>query len=284
MHGADDAAARRGVLVVDADLRRASQHRAGAWPAAGGGPVRRRARRRRQQPGRHRRGRRRGSPRPTPRCTCCTGRARRGSGAAYVAGFRWGLDARLRRARRDGRRRLAPARAAARRCWPPWRTPTWCSGSRWVAGRAVCRTGRPRAGCCRAAATPTCGWRSGWGCATRPAVSARSAASTLETIDLARRRQPRLLLPGRPGLAGGAAAAPRSSRCRSTFVEREHGALEDERGHRARGAVAGDTCGASQPRLAAGRGPCWAPTGEGDDAWAPCSSCCSCWCRSWRST
>ena len=40
-----------------------------------------------------------------------TGKA--GLGAAYIAGFDWGLDARLRRPRRDGRRRLARAGAAA---------------------------------------------------------------------------------------------------------------------------------------------------------------------------
>ena len=52
-------------------------------------------------------------PPPTTRCTCCTARGKEGLGAAYLAGFRLGHRARLRRAGRDGRRRLAPARGTA---------------------------------------------------------------------------------------------------------------------------------------------------------------------------
>ena len=48
-----------------------------------------------------------------------------GLGAAYLHGFRVALDARLRRDRRDGRRRVPPARAAAPAARPRCRRPTW---------------------------------------------------------------------------------------------------------------------------------------------------------------
>ena len=64
-------------------------------------------------------------PPPTRRSACCTAPRRRGLGAAYLHGFRVALDARLRRGRRDGRRRLPPARAAAAAAGRAARTPTW---------------------------------------------------------------------------------------------------------------------------------------------------------------
>ena len=111
---------------------------------------------RRQLPGRHRRGRRRARRAPTRRCTSCTGRGKEGLGAAYLAGFGWALDRGYDVAGRDGRRRLAPARAAARAAGRRSRTPTWssapggCPAARWSTGRCTAR-------CSRSAATSTPG-------------------------------------------------------------------------------------------------------------------------------
>ena len=57
--------------------------------------------------------RRRAGRRRRRRCTSLHRPGKEGLGAAYLAGFGWALDDGLRRAGRDGRRRLAPARAAA---------------------------------------------------------------------------------------------------------------------------------------------------------------------------
>ena len=62
---------------------------------------------------------------------------KQGLGAAYLAGFGWALDARLRRRGRDGRRRLAPARAAARAARRRSSDADLVIGSRWVRGGAV---------------------------------------------------------------------------------------------------------------------------------------------------
>ena len=106
-----------------------------------------------------------------------------GLGAAYLAGFGWALDRGYDVAGRDGRRRLAPARAAAPRCWPPSRTPTWCSApagcpaARWSTGRCTAR-------CSRAAATSTPGCC--WACrsATPPAATGVYRAAALKELDL----------------------------------------------------------------------------------------------------
>ena len=123
-----------------ADVQREGQRRARRRPAACGRPRRRRPRRRRRQPGRDRRPGRRsrgdGPPDPgdAPVEQAGTRRGVRGR-------VRLGTGARLRRAGRDGRRRLAPARAAAR--------PAGCPvggrpGARLAVGarRATSSTGR----------------------------------------------------------------------------------------------------------------------------------------------
>ncbi len=51
--------------------------------------------------------------------------AKGGLGAAYIAGFGWGLADGLRRAGRDGRRRLARSGAAAPVAAARWTAPTW---------------------------------------------------------------------------------------------------------------------------------------------------------------
>ena len=88
-------------------------------------------------PGRHRRR----SPTPsrpaTRRCTSSTGPARRGWAPPTSPGSAWALDAGLRRRGRDGRRRLAPPRAPARRCSPRPRDADAVIGSRWVRGGSV---------------------------------------------------------------------------------------------------------------------------------------------------
>ena len=78
-----------------------------------------------------------GWPRPTGRSRCCTATEKDGLGAAYLHGFAGGARRGLRRDRRDGRRRLAPARAAAppagRRCG----SADLVIGSRYVPGGSV---------------------------------------------------------------------------------------------------------------------------------------------------
>ena len=99
------------------------------------------------------------------------GRPRRG----VPARLRPRAGRRLRRDRRDGRRRLPPARAAAtgssrRSCTPTWSSArAGCPAARWS-------TGRRGASCSPAAATSTCGSCSASACATRPPASGCSAA------------------------------------------------------------------------------------------------------------
>ena len=189
-------------------------------------------------------------------CTSCTAPAKAGLGAAYIAGFDWGLAARLRRAGRDGRRRVARARNSCPGCSARWSTRIWCSGR---GGSRVERssTGRGAARCSRAAATSTPGWRSGSGCATRPAATAPTGArcwraSTTPAvasqgycfqIDLAWR-----------ALDGGY----RVVEVPITFVERERGESKMSGDDRARGVLAGHQWGAAyrggQVRAASGAG------------------------------
>ena len=141
------------------------------------------------------------SPRPTTTSTCCTAPARTGLGAAYIAGFALGLRARLRRAGRDGRRRLAPARAAAPAARRRSATPTWSSARAGSPAAAVVNWPPHRASCSRAAATSTPGWRSGM--PLRDATGGYRAfrRPRWSGIDLPTGRLAGLLLPGRPGLA-----------------------------------------------------------------------------------
>ena len=127
-------------------------------------------------PGRHRRGRRRPRRRRRHRCTSSTGPARRGWAPPTSPGFRWALDAGLRRRRRDGRRRLAPPRAPAR---PPRRGRATRTPS---SARAGCAAGRSSTGRCTArrsrwAATSTSRCSSGCRSTTPP----RATGSTVPT-------------------------------------------------------------------------------------------------------
>ena len=123
---------------ADPDLQRAGEPAAHRGPAARAAvPDADVAGARRQLPGRHRRGRRRARCRGRRRCTCCTGRGKEGLGAAYLAGFGWALDHGYDAAGRDGRRRLAPARAAAAAAGGPRRDADVVLGSRWVPGGEV---------------------------------------------------------------------------------------------------------------------------------------------------
>ena len=74
------------------DLQRGRQRPDHHRPAAPRGAGGRRPGRRRQQPRRHRGDRRRAGRRRPARSTCCTGPARQGLGAAYLAGFAWARD------------------------------------------------------------------------------------------------------------------------------------------------------------------------------------------------
>ena len=69
-----------------------------------------------------------------------------GLGTAYIAGFDWGLERGYDVARRDGRGRIARARAAAAAAGAPLDEADLVLGSRWVPGGAVVNW--PRAGCC----------------------------------------------------------------------------------------------------------------------------------------
>ena len=99
-------------LMVVPDLQRGRQPRPDRRSAAGGAARRRRLVVDDRSPDGTGADRRRlatpttGRPRAAPH-------PKEGLGAAYLAGFRWALERGLRRDRRDGRRRLAPARAAA---------------------------------------------------------------------------------------------------------------------------------------------------------------------------
>ena len=83
-----------------------------------------------------------------------------GLGAAYVAGFQLGSGARLRRAGRDGRRRLARTRDSCPGCWRPRSVADLVIGSRYVAGGHVVNWPMHRR-CCRRRRTCTPGSRSG---------------------------------------------------------------------------------------------------------------------------
>ena len=210
----DDAAARpRG----GPHLQRGRQPRADAGPAARGGPGGRTCwsstTAARTAPASSPTS----SPPPTRACTCCTAARRPASGPAYIAGFRWALERRLRRRGRDGRRRLARAGAAAPAAGRA-RDADLVLGSRYVPGGAVTRlAGVP------AAALPRrqplhplgcCGYR----CATRPAATGPPRAE-LDGLQLRRGRQPGLLLPGRLGLEDRRAGA-RVVEVPITFTER----------------------------------------------------------------
>ena len=99
--------------------------------------LRRLAGGRRRLAGRHRRARRRARRARRPRSRCCTGARKLGLGTAYVAGFVYALDARLRRRVRDGRGPLArPALPARSSCAPSTAAPTWRIGSRNIPAAA----------------------------------------------------------------------------------------------------------------------------------------------------
>ena len=146
-----------------------------SWPAgARGGAAGARPGGRRQQPGRHRGARRRRSPRPTRQVHVLHRRGEGGARRGVPRRVRLGSRARLRRAGRDGRRRLAPARAAARRCCAALPAPTSCSA------RAGCPAGSvvnwPRAAPAALAGRQHLrpAGAADRACATRPAGSARS--------------------------------------------------------------------------------------------------------------
>ena len=136
--------------------------------------------------------------------------------------LRLGPRARLRRPRRDGRRRVAPARAAAAAARRPARTPTSC----WA--RAGCRadrwsTGRGAASCCRGAATAYV--RIALGLDVRDATGGFRAFRRTHAGEArpGRRRQRRATASRSTWRGGRRSRASGSSRCRSTFVERVRG-------------------------------------------------------------
>ena len=191
-------------LNVEDVVRAAARGRA-AGARAGG---------RRQQPGRHRGARRRRSPPPTRRCTCCTGRPRRGSGLAYLAGFGWGLERGydvLVEMDADGSHQpeQLPALLAA------LPGADLVLGSRWVPGRI----GGELAGAAPAALPGRQPLRPA-GAGDRPAGRDRRVprlpAYHPGEARPGRRREPRLLLPGGPRLAHRAGRASGWSRCRSS--------------------------------------------------------------------
>ena len=97
-----------------------------------------------------------------------------GLGAAYLAGFAWALERGLRRRRRDGRRRLAPPRAPARRSSPRPRTRT-SSSARAGCAAARSSTGRCTARRSRSAATSTSRCCSGCRSTTPPRATGSTA-------------------------------------------------------------------------------------------------------------
>ena len=202
-----DRAARRPGAGDHPDLRRAGEPAADPGPAARRGAGRARAGGRRRQPGRHRADRRRAAPRPTSGCTSCTAPMKAGLGAAYVAGFGWGLERGydvLVEMDADGSHApeqlpAAAGRAAARR-----------RGARLPIRRR--RHGgqlaqAPRR-CSPAAATCTRGWRWACGSTTSPAATAPTGPRCCRTLPLGQVASHGLLLPGRPGLADGAGRVP----------------------------------------------------------------------------
>ena len=177
------------------------------------------------------------------------------AGRGVPGRLRLGHRPRLRRPGRDGRRRVAPARAAAA-CWPRWSTPTW---SRARAGSRAARssTGRSPGSSCPAAATCGPGSRSASRCGTPPAVTAPSGRETLLRPRSEQHRLGGLLLPGRSGLAGAEGGLPGR---RGADHLRRAGArrLQDEPADRRRGADPDDPVG----DRSTGPGSCATGSGE----------------------
>ena len=96
-----------------------------------------RARRRRQQPRRHRGASPTTWPPPTRQVHVLHRPGKQGLGAAYLAGFAWARERRLRRRGRDGRRRLARPGGAAGAAGRPPADADVVLGSRWVRGGQV---------------------------------------------------------------------------------------------------------------------------------------------------
>ena len=139
-----------------------------------------------------------------------------GLGAAYLARLPGRARARLRRGRRDGRRRLAPARAAARCCWPRCEDADLVIGSRWVPGGSVVNwplrrkvLSRRRQPLRPAAARHPAARR-------RPPATGCSAVRRWRRIDLGTRASRPATLPDRPGLPHASGPACGWSRCRSS--------------------------------------------------------------------
>ena len=168
---------------------------------------------------------------------------KQGLGAAYRAGFGWGLDRGydvLVEMDADGSHQpeQLPACSAGldtrRRPVAGLALGAGRRGAELAAAPGVAVAGRQRLrrGCCSACPS-----------ATPPAGSARSAASALERIDLDQVDVAGLLLPGRRGAPGGrrrAAVGRGADRVRRARA----GILEDERRRRRRGALAGHRRGA----------------------------------------
>ena len=127
----------------------------------------------------------------------------------------------LRRHRRDGRRRLPPARAAAPAARRPARRRP---GDRLALGpgRVGGQLARPAPGCCRAAATSTSGCCSGSSVRDATAGFRVFRRATLEKIDLGSRAGHRLRLPDRPGLPHRA-RRPARREVPIEFIERVRG-------------------------------------------------------------
>ena len=176
-----------------------------------------------------------------------------GSRRGLPGRLRVGPAARLRRAGRDGRRRLAPARAAARPAGCPRRRRPGAGlpvGARWV-GRQL--AARP-ASCSPAAATPTSGWRSGFGLRDATGGFRAFRRETLDKLDLDDVASQGYCF--QVDLAWR--AVPQGLRVVEVpieFVEREHGVSQDERRDRARGALAGHRLGLARPLRGHSRSP-----------------------------
>ena len=251
--GAAGAEVGQGVLVVIPTYNERAEHRAGSWrgcaprcraPTCWSSTT----------------------PAPTAPARSPTGsRPRTTHGArpapARQAGSRRGLrgglplgpGAGLRRPGRDGRRRVAPARAAAAPARRPSTAPTWC----WA--RAGCRAAGSSTGRAPAAALPRRQH-------VRPARARSAAARRHRRLPRlpARRRWRSSTSTGWRARATASRSTWPGARCAAglrvvevpiTFVERETGAQQDEPGDRPRGAVAGDRLGRSAHRCGrTGRG------------------------------
>ena len=183
------------------------------------------------------------SPRTTTRCRCCTAPRSRASGAAYLAGFAWGLERGVRRPGRDGRRRLAPARAAAP---APRRAARRRPRARLALGPR--RAGRQLATPPRAAVARRQHLRPARcsGIPLRDATGGFRAfrRATLEKLDLADVASQGYCFQvdlARRAVAAGLVVVE----VPITFVEREHGESKMDGDDRPRGAGAGDRVGRS---------------------------------------